>query len=133
MIRFVIVNTSTFPQLPFQFNAKMNSIQCYINATRVSYPLSSSSSSSEDFSEVDNELDAFATDLEKREVQQYLNVLHEETGLEGMEIEDYSIADAVKNETFGMMNIIDELTDEVHAVLDRLRKACKDGEKMAKE
>ena len=146
MIRFVIVNTNMFPQLPFQFNAKMNSIQCFMNATRVNYTLSTTSSnssssssnsslssslspsaSSEDFAGIDNELAAFASDLGKRDVQQYLNVLNEETGLEGMEVEDHSITDAVKNETFGMVNMIDELTTEVQSVLDRLRKASKDG------
>ena len=128
-IRFVSVSMNTFPQLPFQFNAPMNSIQCYLNSTRIS---SSSSSSSlgegEEFDWVNHTLDEFMQLVKTREVQHYMNILHEgSSAAAGMEIEDTSIAAAIAGETFGMMNITDTIKDEVETALNRLRKSCHDG------
>ena len=114
-IRFLCVNTATFPQLPFQYNAQISTVQCFINAVQVS--VSSTST-------VMETIQSFNKSLQTRQSEHYLGLLHD--SLESSSLEDNSLITAISSETFGLMHVSEAMKKEIERVVDQLHDTCPD-------
>ena len=114
-IRFLCVNTGTFPQLPFQYGAQISTVQCFIKGTQVFMSTTST---------VMETIQSFYDTIQTHRIAYYFDLFHDFS--EYPTLQDNGFTTAISAETFGSMRVSEKMKKDIKNTVEQLREACPD-------